>query len=51
LAPSATDRFRAPPCMTHLADIGRVIDCDTTGGRVWLRANATAPESVIFRTE
>jgi hypothetical protein len=35
----------------NLAGIVRVIDCDTTGGRVWLRADATAPESVIFRAE
>jgi len=29
----------------------RVIDGDTTGGRGWLRADATAQESMIFRTE
>jgi len=39
------------PAAGNLADIVRVIDCDTTGGRVWLRADATAQESVIFRTE
>jgi hypothetical protein len=39
------------PSAGNLADIVRVIDCDTTGGRVWLRADATAQESVIFRTE
>ncbi len=39
------------PSAGNLADIVRVIDCDTTGGRVWLRADATAQEAVIFRTE
>jgi hypothetical protein len=39
------------PSAGNLADIVRVIDCSTTDGRVWLRADATAPESVIFRAE
>jgi hypothetical protein len=39
------------PSAGNLAAIVWVIDCDTTGGRVWLRADATAQESVIFRTE
>ncbi len=33
------------------ADIVRVIDCETTGSRVWLRADATAQEALVFRTE
>ncbi len=33
------------------ADIVRVIDCETTGSRVWLRADATAQEALVFRTD
>jgi pyruvate, water dikinase len=39
------------PTAGALAEIVRVIDCDTTGGRVWLRADATAQASQVFRTE
>ncbi len=34
-----------------LADVVHVIDCDATGGRMWLRADATAQEALVFRTE
>jgi hypothetical protein len=37
--------------MTHLAGVVRMIDFNTPGGRVWLRSDATAQESLIFRTE
>jgi hypothetical protein len=39
------------PAAAGLAEVVRVIDCDTTGGRVWLRADATAQEALVFRTE
>jgi hypothetical protein len=49
--PNAIRKAPRPQRVTHLADVVRVIGCVTTGGRVWLRADATAQESVIFRTE
>ena len=39
------------PTAGALADVVRVIDCDLTGGRVWLRADATAQEALVFRTD
>jgi pyruvate,water dikinase len=39
------------PSAESLADVVRVIDCDLTGGRVWLRADATAQEAQVFRTD
>jgi len=39
------------PDAAKYADVVRVIDCDTTGARVWLRADATAQETVVFRME
>jgi hypothetical protein len=46
-----SEKRRARQRVTHLAGVVRVIDCGTTGGRVWLRVDATAQASVIFRTE
>jgi hypothetical protein len=34
-----------------LANVVRFIDCDTLSGHVWLRADATAQEAIVFRTE
>ncbi len=31
--------------------IVRVIDCDAGGGHIWLRADATAQEALVFRTD
>ena len=31
-------------------EVVHVIDCDATGGRIWLRADATAQEALVFRT-
>ncbi len=39
------------PAAGDLAHIVRVIDCDATGGSVWLRADATAQEMVVFRMD
>ncbi|MDD3178918.1 MAG: PEP/pyruvate-binding domain-containing protein [Opitutaceae bacterium] len=39
------------PSAKALADVVRVIDCDTTGGRVWLRADTTTQEAIVFRTD
>jgi hypothetical protein len=39
------------PTAGSLAEVVRVIDCDATGGRVWLRADATAQEALVFRTD
>jgi hypothetical protein len=36
------------PDAGHLADVVRVIDCDETGHPVWLRADATAQEALVF---
>jgi hypothetical protein len=40
--PSALRKAARPQRKTHLAGVVRVIDCGTTGGHVWLRADATA---------
>jgi hypothetical protein len=53
------DWFRAAPsCLLDLlpsagalAEVVRVIDCAATGGRVWLRADATAQTALVFRTD
>jgi hypothetical protein len=39
------------PAAAALAEVVHVIDCDATGGRIWLRADATSQEALIFRTE
>jgi hypothetical protein len=39
------------PAAAALAGVVHVIDCDATGGRIWLRADATSQEALIFRTE
>jgi hypothetical protein len=39
------------PAAAGLADIVRVIECDTAGVGVWLHADATAQEAFVFRTE
>ncbi|ACB74107.1 PEP/pyruvate-binding domain-containing protein [Opitutus terrae] len=39
------------PSASQMADIVRVIDCDSMGGHVWLRADATAQEAIVFRTD
>jgi hypothetical protein len=39
------------PGAVAMNDIVRVIDCDRLGGHVWLRADATAQEAVVFRTD
>ncbi len=54
-----TEWFRAAPnrllelepAAGALANVVRVIDCDSTGGRIWLRADATAQEALVFRTD
>jgi pyruvate, water dikinase len=35
----------------RLAGVVRVIDCEAAGDRVWLRADATAQEALVFRTD
>jgi len=39
------------PDATKFADIVRVIDCADIPGRLWLRADATQQESIVFRTD
>ena len=39
------------PTAASFAEVVRVIDCDATGGRVLLRADAAAQEALIFRTD
>ena len=39
------------PSATAFADIVRVIDCDDVGGNIWLRADATQQELMVFQTE
>ncbi len=37
------------PAATALAEVVRVIDCDTLPGGVWLRADATTQSALVFR--
>ena len=39
------------PDATKFADIVRVIDCADIPGRIWLRADATQQNSLVFRTD
>ena len=39
------------PTAGAYTDVVRVIDCDAGGGRVWLHADATAQEALVFRTD
>jgi hypothetical protein len=39
------------PDAGRFAEIVRVIDCADVPGYIWLRADATAQESLVFRTE
>ena len=39
------------PSATSLDHVVRVIDCKDVGGQVFLRADATAQEAVVFRIE
>ena len=39
------------PSAQRFAEVVRVIDCAAIPGRVWLRADATSQESLVFRTE
>ncbi len=43
--------LKLEPDATRFADIVRVIDCADIPGRIWLRADATQQESLIFRTD
>ncbi len=49
---SAPNRLLALcPEATRFADIVRVIDCADLPGRLWLRADATQQQSIVFRTD